>query len=104
MEVLVKMSGSPEEWGLIELQGELETQNKVSYESLRIGDLHICGSSANLVVGHHLLTGVVVNLDPPLAVLKKEHRSAFQTDYNVTAFIRKKYLFKNRPKPLVSNT
>ena len=102
----MKLSADTGEWGLIELQGELETKHNISYDNLRIGDLHCSGgSTASLVVGHHLLTGKVVVLDPPLAVLKKqtaEKDAGSATEYTVAAFIRKKFLFKNRPKPLVS--
>ena len=107
MELLVRISDSPDEWGLVELQGVIETKNNIPYDNLRIGDLHYTAGSnnASLVIGHHLLTGTVVTLDPPLAVLKKRLVSEESvTEYVVVAFIKKKLLFRNRPKPLVVST
>lgn len=100
MELVVKLcdNGTTEEWGIIELQGEIATNSR-SYESLHIGDLHYnnTGRSANIIIGHHLLTGAVQEVDPPLAVLKRD-----EDGYVVQALIKKKLIFKNRPKPLMS--
>ena len=92
-----------EEWSLVEFQGTLETKHNTPYSSLHIGDLHFSGSTANLIIGHHLLTGQVTTLDPPLAVLKKGIQGSTGTEYSVVAMIKRKLVFKNRPKPLVSN-
>ncbi len=108
MEMLVRISDSPDEWGIVELQGEIQTNNNIPYDNLRIGDLHYTTGSttASLIIGHHLVTGTVVTLDPPLAVLRKNivAGESSRTEYVVAAFVKKKLLFKNRPKPLVVST
>lgn len=97
MQLVIKFS-SDDSWGLVELQGVLETQDGQSYDDLYIGDLHFDASGVpNLIVGHHLLTGKVVALDTPMAVMKKVDSS----EYSIVAVVTKKIIFKNRPKPLV---
>lgn len=104
MQLLIKVGcSSVQEWSFIELQGVLETKENLPYDGLHIGDLHYSSNgSANLIVGHHLLTGKMVTLEQPIAVLRKVYIENNAPSYNVIAMITKKLVFKNRPKPLVS--
>lgn len=126
VQMLVQMPGDVEEWGLVELQGQLQTRDQVPLDTMHIGDLHFNSKGIpNLILGHHLLTGKVVELDKPYAILKKrtvsddvgvkgdsgmeldssvesKHEDGVLCEYEVVAVISKKILFKNRPKPIVT--
>ena len=111
MQILMHLSDQCEEWYIVELQGVLETKDGLSLSNLWIGDLHFdTDGRPQMIIGHHLLTGSFVKLDKPLAVMEKKTSSAeemdcddqAQTSYEITALVRKKLIFKTRPKPIVS--
>lgn len=119
VQVVIQMRDDAKEWGLVELQGQLETREQVAFDNMHIGDLHFDEKGVHLIVGHHLLTGKVVELDRPYAILKKiSEKDANEdevqterlqtsdsmkgTEYEVVALIFKKILFKNRPKPIIT--
>ncbi len=122
VQITVNMPGHSGEWGLIELQGQLETRDQVSFDDMYIGDLHFNDKGIpSLIVGHHLLTGKVINLEKPYAVMKKKQVSVGEmdkmevnsdkdvdrqqcTEYEIVALITKKIIFKNRPKPIIKKT
>lgn len=122
MQLVIRLpaSGDVEGWGLVELQGQLETRDQVSLDGLHIGDLHFSDrGTPNLILGHHLLTGKVVDLEKPYAVLKKKtrvgsspggaaavesegHLEHSSIEYEVVGLISKKIIFKNRPKLIIT--
>lgn len=129
VQMTVQMPGDVAEWGLVELQGLLETRDHVPLDGMHIGDLHFNSKGTpSLIVGHHLLTGKVVTLDKPYAMMKRKKqttkgdggREGMELDlgtepggdaesdscpeYEVVALISKKIIFKNRPKPIITKT
>jgi len=113
MQILIRLSDQCEEWCIVELQGVLETKEGVSLSNLWIGDLHFdADGRPQMIIGHHLLSGSFVKLDKPLAVMKKKTTTVTSMDYDkmqtnntsyeIIALVKKKLIFKNRPKPIVS--
>lgn len=112
VQIVVRAKEGIEEWCLVELQGELETRDEAPCDGMHIGDLHFDSKGIpNLIIGHHLLTGKVVALEKPFAVLNK-HKTAKNhdgtnyvgTEYEVVALLTQKLVFKNRPKPIITRT
>jgi hypothetical protein len=89
---IVPISGKIGEYSLIELQGSIITRS-VSFENETIGPLTFEGDNATLRIGNHLLIGKRVNVEPPLAVLKRGPID--QVD--LVAVIRSKVIFFDRP-------
>ena len=72
-----------------------------------------------MIIGHHILYGKVIDLDKPLVAVEKlqvgkemdheemmdvdEHLEV-KTEYRVKSVIKKKLLFKTRPKPIIVMT
>ncbi|KAL4235401.1 Chromosome transmission fidelity protein 8 [Mactra antiquata] len=99
--------GETKEWAMIELQGSLETRNPVPLGGKFIGDLHFTHKDVPvLIIGHHILYGKVVTLEKPYGIMVKDTSSSDTTagtSYNIIAVIKKKLLFKTRPKPIIAN-
>ena len=116
--IFVKLpdSGREAQWGIVELQGDMVSQSGNDLHGQFIGDLHYTKQGIPiLIIGHHILTGKEVTLDKPYAVLERKRgvvseccrnsdseTSHSTTEYNVRAVVRKKLLFKVRPKPIIS--
>ncbi|GIL91204.1 hypothetical protein Vretimale_18861 [Volvox reticuliferus] len=95
------------EWVLVELQGKIE--NLTEEQTSEIGVLiskEPDGKVLQLTIGYHQLEGKRVPLKKPLAVLNKcermPHDGDASTSYEVVGVIRNQYLFKTRPRALIS--
>ena len=116
VQIVVRVKDGIEEWCLVELQGELETRDEAPCDGMHIGDLYFdTKGTPNLIIGHHLLTGKVVSLEKPFAVLNRyksrsnedpsvNGSSQAGTEYEVVALLTQKIVFKNRPKPIITRT
>jgi chromosome transmission fidelity protein 8 len=96
MKIDISVSDKPPERMLLELQGTVEFMS----DDLTIGSLTWLGETPTLVIGHHRLTGKVVNLTRPFYVLSKKRNPL---GFDIKYIVNKKLVFKNRPEHLMSD-
>lgn len=96
-------SGVPE-WAIVELQGLIQMKKESPTGPTVIGDLHFYNRNKHpvLILGHHVLNGKEVKMEQPMAVIEKVTDDS-KTQYKVKAVVKKKLIFKSRPKPIISN-
>ncbi|XP_046991535.1 chromosome transmission fidelity protein 8 homolog isoform X1 [Schistocerca americana] len=108
MQIPVKIADGSKlgEWAIIELQGDLRNRSNDTLHSQFIGDLHYTEKGAPvLIVGHHILYGKEQALEKPFIVAERvRHKSedSTRTEYLVRAVVKRKLLFKSRPKPIIA--
>ncbi|XP_072753807.1 chromosome transmission fidelity protein 8 homolog [Anoplolepis gracilipes] len=113
MIVPIKRNGIIEDWAIIDLQGDLKFEKIENSDNQLIGDLHFTKAGVPiLIIGIHVLHGKEITLEKPLVVLER-HRDnirddtikdqIMKTEYIVKAIVKKKLLFKSRPKSIVTN-
>lgn len=113
MLIPIQRIGNLEEWAIVELQGDLNMESANNATDQYIGDLHYTKSGSPIfIIGIHVLHGKEVPLSKPLAVLKKkqvvsetsaDYSSECNIEYTVNAIVKKKLVFKTRPKPIITN-
>lgn len=110
---IIIRDGIVEDWAIIDLQGDLIFEKVGNPNNQLVGDLHFTKAGVPiLIIGIHVLHGKEVTLEKPLIVLEKQRNNTrdetmeekiAKTEYSVKAIVKKKLLFKSRPKPIVTN-
>jgi chromosome transmission fidelity protein 8 len=110
--------GSCREYCIVELQGEVHHEENLK-QGFRVGTLSAHPEKADTIflqIGYHRLEGQKVPLKKPMVLLKRrlrEHRQVgnsgvaepslvSQMQYFVYGHVTVKYIFKSRPKVLIS--
>jgi hypothetical protein len=65
------------------------------------------GKSAQLTIGSHRVSGSVVSLAKPIALLRQDKEAAAarsDPSFLVAAVVTKKLVFNDRPQPIISAT
>ncbi|KAL0476573.1 hypothetical protein AKO1_006075 [Acrasis kona] len=96
-------------WQILEMQGKLEPRTEDGkLDNVVLGQLTVSTKSekdkqirAELVIGKQRCEGKQVQLKKPYVVLKKKQSSeGGDTEYEIIAVVKDKYLFRHRPTPL----
>ncbi|XP_070160962.1 chromosome transmission fidelity protein 8 homolog [Polyergus mexicanus] len=113
MIIPIKKNGVIEDWAIVDLQGDLKFERTENSNDQLIGDLHFTKAGIPiLIIGIHVLHGKEITLEKPLVVLERhrdnvreigEEDQTVKTEYTVKAIVKKKLLFKSRPKSIVTN-
>lgn len=115
MIVPIKRNGIIEDWAIIDLQGDLKFERIENSDNQLIGDLHFTKTGVPiLIIGIHVLHGKEMTLEKPLVVLERHRKNIrdetiekeeqnIMTEYIVKAVVKRKLLFKSRPKSIVTN-
>mmetsp|Transcript_23527 Transcript_23527/g.51418 ORF Transcript_23527/g.51418 Transcript_23527/m.51418 type:complete len:140 (-) Transcript_23527:2-421(-) len=113
--------GECNEWAILEFQGEIELQSPdLSLNNLEVGTLcQLTPKNIKVTVGYHEIEGSLIALKKPVALLRSrfatsdEEATPMQTSddndeakvcegFDIIGIVRKKYMFKHRPKALIS--
>lgn len=108
--VCLKLSADAKtpEWSLIELQGNIilpqdwEEETVVDLGTLKLSPENV--DVVQLTFGHHQMEGKVVGLKKPLAILDSANSSpgGASPERKIIGVIKQKYVFKARPRPLIT--
>ncbi|GAA5800489.1 hypothetical protein HPULCUR_005920 [Helicostylum pulchrum] len=90
----------------LDFQGSFESVDNIQLSNVDIGDLTLSTDSAQLIIGHHKLTGKKVKLQRPLAVIHKRRDMMDEggDEYDVVTILKEKYVFSDRPGLIVQET
>ncbi|ORX57679.1 hypothetical protein BCR36DRAFT_402120 [Piromyces finnis] len=98
-----------EDYILLEFQGSLQFNSELNIQGKELGNItEFNEKEMSIVIGNHKLYGTLVELEKPLAIIRKEstlnEEDMMDTDdndkgkdYQLTTIIRRKILFNKRP-------